>query len=256
MKIIIDAGGTYTDFCCPHPPTGSGIFQSTEGLGFSPDASMHLRPIPRVLCMFPGVDPTQLIHWLEARGADVSWYSGPAYFTTASQVQDIIALTEANLSQNRYIIAPIDPNYRYYLEQKEIDYAIVHPDKSMKLVWHRLLRNQPGNRPGDLKGLFSEWDKTIQELENVSTHTLAQRFRVKIKNKVMYVEGVPEYLKPESSRCKMYLDSFHDNYDLASDFTQDGRGGVWSHNKEPIYQINGEVYGRAKEHQIKLMDVK
>lgn len=251
MKITIGAGNEYVDFCYPHVKSGAGLFQSTEGLGFEPDPNLHVRPIPRILCTFPGVPTDHLIYWLEERGADVSRYFGPSYFTYPHQVEEIIQVTEANLSQNRYLIAPIDPNYRFYLEHNKIEYAILHPDRSMKLLWKRWLGAQMGNRPQDLKDLFSQWDKTIQELENVSTTTLAQRYRVKIKQNSIYVEGVPEYLKPESDRVKMYLDSYHDNYSLSHDPVP----GSIVDNREPIYQINGEVYGRVKEHRIKLHDI-
>jgi hypothetical protein len=249
MKIQIGAGNEYIDFCCPHPQTGSGLYQSTEGLGFDPDPNLRVRPIPRVICAFPGVHSEQLIYWMEARGADVSLYSGPAYFTQRQQLDDIIKLTEANLEQNRYFIAPIDPNYRVYLTQNKIEYAMMHPDKTMKLIWHRLLRGQAGNSASDLKAFFNQWDRTIQELEDVSTTDLAQRYRIVIKNKAMFVTDVPDYLKPESSRIRMHLDSYHDEYVLSH-----GGGRIMS-GKEPIYQINGEVYGRVKEHTIKLRDV-
>jgi hypothetical protein len=259
MKITVDANGQYTDFCYPNPKSGLGLFQSTEGLGFEANPDLLVRPLPKVICLFPGIHPAQLLYWMEDRGADVSWQQGPCYFTHAAQVQEVIRMTELNLSSDRYFMAPIDPNYRYYLEHNKIEYAMVHPDKSMKQAWLRHMRAGNHNSSQDIKDFFSQWDRTIQELENVPTHTLAQRYRVVIRRdaadsdkKSMYVTGVPEYLKPESSRIKMYLNSYHDEYALSHDPIP----GSIVDSREPIYQINGQVYGRVKEHDIKLSDVK
>jgi hypothetical protein len=249
MRIQIGAGGVSQDWCHPHPENKAAVFQSSEGLGFNPEPERLVRPIPKVICIFPGVQPAELINWMENRGADVSWfYELPGYFVRTDQLQQAVNLTEINLAQNRYVVAPIDPNYRSVLEAKGIEYAVVHPDRKMKQAWLRMMRKMPGNSASDLKVFFDNWDRSIKELESVSTHQKAQRYRLVIKDKALFVQDVPEYLRPESDRVRMYLASYHDAYAF------DENGDI-ADGKEPIYQINDQVYGRVKEHTIKLQDV-
>jgi hypothetical protein len=249
MKLIVGADGAYNDWACPHIVGGivTATYITTEGLDLPVDPQLRVRPLPRVICAFPGVQSNELVYWMEDRGADVSLYSGPGYFAQPKQLNDIIQLTEANLSQQRYLIGPIDPNYRNWLVENKIEHALMYPAKSMRSKWRQTLIKL-GNSLADVRVFFASWDRTIDDLDKCADNGLVQRYPVTLENDIMYVSEVPEYLKPESSRIKMHVVSYHDHYDF--------KDGVIADGKEPICQIAGEVYGRVKEHRIQLTGIK
>lgn len=239
----------YVDWCSPHKREGGSVVGTAYGVGLNltPNPDHLVKPIPKVLCAFPGLDYRVLnnfIQWMERCGADVSIDHGPSLLSSQMELDGAIKMTQVNLAQKRYYIGPIDPNYINYLTESKIDFALIHPPRSSKSKWRALLKQQ-GWTPDMIKILMDRWDMIHADLLDFSLG-LAQRFLVTVENNELIINDVPEYLKPESPRTLYHLVGRHAQYEFNDD-------GEEVKGREPLMMVKGELYGRVLEHRIPLI---
>lgn len=244
----IGGSAEYVDWCSPYVyPDGRTVGKAMGvGLNLEPHPDWKIQPIPKVICLFPGAMADGLVRWMEERGADVSIHLGSRFFSNQQEMDTAIRMTQINLEQQRYYIGPIDPNYIRWLIESKTPFAVAHPGHAQKGKWRFMLKKS-GLKPQEIKQLMDNWDAMLFDLYNFPGSDSVQRYPVTVEKNQLFIHEVPEYLKPESNRALYHVKGFHASYDM--------EGGVEKNGKEPIMMVNGEIYGRVKEHTIKLGEV-
>jgi hypothetical protein len=257
LRMTVIGSGEYVNWCSPFIFPDGLVVGTAYGTDIptNVDPNWRVSPLPKVICAFPGMDTKflePLVRWMESCGADVSIDLGPKLLSSQQELDDAVRMTQVNLDQKRYYIGPCDPKYLAYLYQSKIPYALLLPDHKAKTKWSFML-NRRGVPADQIQYLKKNWDSLMYDLHSsphflLDTDILLPRYPITIENDNVFVNEVPEYLKPESTRTLYHVASFHTSYDIKEGVEKDG--------KEPIAMVGGEVYGRVKEHKLKLWNIR